>query len=71
MVTLTSTWDVKDGSACGGILDEGAVTSGKPTSSDVVKILRRKGTRFTRSYEDEKWVLDEAALQMGVSENYF
>ena len=62
-----------EGSASGGLLDRGAavvVTREYPTSLKVVKTIRRRGARFTCSYEEEKRALEEAVpwLQTGVSQ---
>ena len=47
------------------------VTRGNPTSPKVVKTIRRRGARFTCSYEKEKRALEEAVhwLQTGVPQN--
>ena len=47
------------------------VTRVNPTSPKVVKKLRRRGARFTCSYEKENWALEEAVhwLQTGVQQN--
>ena len=47
------------------------VTRGNPNSPRVVKTIRRRGARFTCSYEEEKWALEEAVhwLQTGVPQN--
>ena len=48
------------------------VTRGNPTSPRVVKTIRRRGARFTCSYEEEKRALEEAVhwLQTDVPQNY-
>ena len=56
-----------------GLMDGGAgvvFTRGNPTFSKVVKTIRRRGARFTCSYEEEKRALEEAVpwLQTGVSQ---
>ena len=51
-----------DGSASGGLLDGGVgvvVTRGKSNSPCVMKIIRRRGARFTCSYEEKKGALEE------------
>ena len=47
------------------------VTRGSPISPRVVKTIRRRGARFTCSYEEEKRALEEKVhwLQTGVSQN--
>ena len=55
-------------------MDGGAgvvVTRGNSTLPKVVKTIRRKGARFTYSYEEEKRTLEEAIhwLQTGVPQN--
>ena len=45
------------------------VTRGNPTSPKVVKTIRRRGARFTCSYDEENRALEEAVhwLQTGVT----
>ena len=63
-----------NGSASAGLLDGRAgavVTRRNPSSPEVVNTLRRRGARFTCSYEEENMTLEEAVhwLQTGVLQN--
>ena len=63
-----------DGSASGGLLGGGGgvvITWGYPILPKIVKTIRRRGARFTCSYEEEKRALEEAVhwLQTGVQQN--